>query len=180
MKRCGRAWYTWRRLAEQEKERRERMTCLHENRNGAELLLDYAAGSLTPELVAEIDQHAASCAACRNLLDAQKQVWSDLDAMPVPEISANFDERLYARIAQEQNRSLVQRWFRRWFTEVPVWKPVLAGGLACAVLAIGLAVKTPRVSDTTKQASIDNDMDQVEQVLEDLDMLTPLTASDRM
>ena len=47
---------------------------------------------------------------------------------------------------------------------------------ACTVLAVGLWVRTPVVSDSSPQIRAENvDIEQVENTLEDLDMLMPIT-----
>ena len=80
------------------------MTCLRENLKGADLLIGYLEGTLSTEERAELDQHASACAECRGLLAAQEMLADD----EVPEVSADFDARLYARLQQEQ-----QPWWRR-------------------------------------------------------------------
>ena len=157
------------------------MICLDLKKDkDAEILLNYATGLLAPAQVLELEQHAGHCSSCAKLLTAQREVWTALDTFSVPDVSVNFDQLLYARIAAEQQQALWARWWKRWFVEFPAWKPALAGAVACAVLAVGLTVRAPHADNSTKQASIDNDIEQVEQVLEDLEMLTPQASSSRM
>ncbi len=98
-----------------------------------------------------------------------------------PAVSHDFDARLYARIRQEETIPAWRRFARNLFSPpVPwaFWKPAVSLMAACAVLAVGLMVRVPERSDTVKtRVIIDKtdkvDMQQVEQALEDLDMLTP-------
>ena len=87
------------------------MDCIKNNKQGVEILTDYCAGSLNPKVAFEIDTHIQRCAECREMVEAQRTVWEMLDAWTPPEVSQNFDARLYARIAEE--RALpVWRWVR--------------------------------------------------------------------
>ena len=141
------------------------MMCLRENLNGADLLIGYLEGTLTPEQRAELDQHASACAECRELLDAQQLLEED----DVPEVSANFDARLYARIQQDARQ---QSWWRF------LWRPAIPLA-AAAVLAVTLWVRPPvadaPATDEPKQASIDRaDIEQLEQALDDVELLMPV------
>jgi anti-sigma factor RsiW len=160
------------------------MICFDKNEKSAERLLDYAAGTLAPEDLHEIETHAAACPSCQTLLQAQREAWNALDTFSAPSVSHGFDQRLYARIAREQARSPFSRWWKRWFVDASAWKPALAGAAACAVVAIGLTVNVrPTVVEdsSTKQARIESgDIEQVEQILEDLELLMPEASSDRM
>ncbi len=42
------------------------------------------------------------CAECRRLVEAQRTVFSALDQWAAPEVSADFDKKLYARIAADK------------------------------------------------------------------------------
>jgi len=144
------------------------MTCLRENLNGADLLIGYLEGTLSASERAELDQHAAECAACRELLAAQ----SLLDD-PVPEVSADFDTRLYARIRQSDAR---RQWWRRF-----VWRPAVPLAAVAAMAAVLLMVRAPgpdRPSDQPKQATVDRaEIEQLEQALDDLELLMPVNAA---
>jgi anti-sigma factor RsiW len=183
------------------------MTCFTNITNGTEILLDYCAGTLTQEQAAEVTQHTAQCAGCRGLVEAQRNVWQSLDLFTAFEVSPDFDQQLYARIAREQTLSPFRQWLNRSLDgivgigAVPFWKPALAGAGAC-VLAAGLLVQAPRLFEKSGPESpsavsagasvpsesrvqknpveqgradhvdVDRDMDQVEQTLKDLDLLT--------
>jgi len=140
------------------------MNCITKNNNGAEILLDYGAGKLDPQATAEIERHAQSCDECRGLIRAQRAVWYSLDEFAPPEVSADFDQRLYARIAQGQRIPAWRQWVSRdWLSRnfelltTPVWKPALASALACALLITGLFVHVPGHSQkTVSQGQADN------------------------
>ena len=153
------------------------MNCPTKRNEDAEILLDYCAQALTPEQTAAFEIHLQQCADCSRLVEAQKEVWGALEAWTPPPVSSNFDARLYARIATEQSAPAWQVWLRRVFqppVPYPLWKSAIPLVAACAVLAAGLAVRTPDAAVTAPQLRADKvDIEQVEQTLEDFDILTP-------
>lgn len=158
------------------------MNCLYNHKQGTEILLDYGAGTLDAERTAALERHAAECSDCRALLAAQKHVWTALDALGVPDVSADFDARLYARIAHENTKPGWRRWLTGFAPAGISWKPALACGAAAAVLAIGLAVRVPRLHESASQVRSEShveavDAGQLEVSLEDLEILTPPSAS---
>ena len=108
------------------------------------------------------NQHGpeAECADCRGLAS----VWERLDEFAVPEVSPDFDARLYARIAAEESR-------RPWWYRL-VWPPI-APAIAIAVAALILFVNVRVSPDAAKQAN-KTDIEQVAQAVDDLDLLIPL------
>jgi len=135
------------------------MNCLSENEEGLDLLTGYLAKTLDPVRAAELDCHVQECANCRALMRA----WTRLDEFAVPEVSPDFDARLYARIAAEQ-ASRTSGW-RRWF-----WLPLapVAAGLVAMVLYTHV-----RVPDSPQQTSR-MEIEQMAQAVDDLDLLTPI------
>jgi anti-sigma-K factor RskA len=154
------------------------MNCPTKRNEDAEILLDYCAQTLSAEQTAEFEIHLQQCADCSRLVEAQKEVWGALEAWTPPPVSINFDARLYARIAEEQTAPAWQLWLRRIFhppVPYPLWKSAVPLVAACAVLAAGLAVRTPDAATTVQpQLRADKvDIEKVEQTLEDFDILTP-------
>jgi anti-sigma-K factor RskA len=154
------------------------MNCPTKRNEDAEILLDYCAQTLSAEQTAEFEIHLQQCADCSRLVEAQKEVWGALEAWTPPPVSINFDARLYARIAEEQTSPGWQLWLRRIFhppVPYPLWKSAVPLVAACAVLAAGLAVRTPDAATTVQpQLRADKvDIEKVEQTLEDFDILTP-------
>lgn len=129
------------------------MICLRENNQGAELLIGHLEGSLSAADRQVVDAHAAECAECAGLLGVQGK----LD-VPVPEVSPNFDAKLYARIAADADR---RPWWRlSWRVLAPV------AGLA-AMLAVAVTIQRPA------PVSVDPDVQQLEQALKDMELLMP-------
>jgi anti-sigma factor RsiW len=77
------------------------MTCLQNDPQGAEILMDYCAGMLDAASTAQLEAHFQNCAACNQAAEAQRKVWQALDEWKPEEVSLDFDQRLYARITTE-------------------------------------------------------------------------------
>lgn len=159
------------------------MTCLSKNKRGMETLLDHCAGTLDRERSEAIEIHARQCSDCRALIAEQKNLWSALEEMDAPGISADFDERLYARIACDDAQPAWCVWWNRISVGGFSWKPVLACVAAAAILAVGLslymssympAMRAPQAQDASRQIRPESvDVEQLELTLQDLDLLTP-------
>ncbi len=157
------------------------MTCIHTHKRGMETLLDYCAGRLAAEQAEALEKHARECGDCRALLAAQTNLWTALDQLEAPEISADFDARLYARLNREKAPSAWRALYDRIVLSdfmAGSWKPALVGVAGAAVLAIGLLVHAPHAQDSAAQVRPDSvDVEQLEVTLQDLEMLTPPSAS---
>lgn len=162
------------------------MICLSKNERDTAILLEYCAGTLDVERAGALEKHARECGECRALIAAQMHVWNALGELAAPEVSPDFDARLYTRIAHEESEPAWRTWLRS--LRILSWKPVLAGVAAAAVLAVGLSLYMPMLGihvshlpkspDASRQIRSESvDVEQVEVTLEDLDMLTPPAAS---
>lgn len=154
------------------------MNCPTKRNEDAEILLDYCAQTLSPLQTAEFEIHLKQCADCSRLVEAQKEVWGALEAWTPHPVSVNFDARLYARIAEEQAGPAWRRWFGGIFQPAvpyPLWKSAVPLIAACALVAVGLSVRTTdAIHAPQAQLRADKvDIEQVEQALEDFDILTP-------
>jgi hypothetical protein len=147
------------------------MICLAKNKDGADILVEYFGRTLEAQRTAELESHAAECAECRGLLGA----WNALDEWEAPEVSADFDAKLYARIAGE---SRVPWWKRALVLPGFSWKSAIPVAAGCGVLALALMIHDPDggppalAPDAKAKLEMVN-MDQVEQVLDDLDLFAP-------
>jgi anti-sigma factor RsiW len=147
------------------------MECPLENSSGAELMVAYGAGALSPETEAALETHLAVCVKCREMAAAQKAVWSALDVWtPVP-VSANFDQQLYQRIAAEERGA----WWRRLFRANWSWRPAMPVAAACAVLIAAFLLKSPAPKEQPQSENPPKlQIEQVEHALDDIDMLKQL------
>lgn len=158
------------------------MICIANLKEGAEILLDYAHGTLDAARRIELDRHVENCLECRRLVEAQRTVYAALDDWTAPEVSADFDQRLYARIAAEKPSFWRSMFWQRWLPVTPIawWKPAVPVALAALALSAIFVVRTPNPtltpSATQKQMTMGKaDLDQVEQTVDDLDLLAPAT-----
>src|SRR5262249_22054427 len=95
MRRCGFGWHIWRKFFEAEFCGGRSVICLSKNKQGPDLLIGHLEGTLDAAQSAELQRHAQECAECRGLLG----VWNQMGEFPAPEVSRDFDARLYAKIA---------------------------------------------------------------------------------
>ncbi len=144
------------------------MRCPLEFDHSGELIVGYGARTLDPDTAAEFERHMHCCAECREVADAQKAVWAALDDADAPElgVSPDFDQRLFRRIQETENRGW---WWRR-----------LVPAAACAGLALAAAFLL-RQSDPAlahhAPAPPALQIEQVEHALDDMDMLNQLGAA---
>jgi hypothetical protein len=101
-----------------------------------DLLLDPAAPASL-----KAQAHIDSCPQCREELESLQATLSLLDAWEAPEPSAYFDQRLAARIREEQEKAPAS-WFERMrsrllFNTGRQFRPALAGAFALALLIGG-------------------------------------------
>jgi anti-sigma factor RsiW len=145
-------------------------------REGAELVLAYCSRRLDPDECRWYERHLEACDSCRELVEAQKQVWQALDfweTLPVPE---DFDRRLERRIEAEERRPLLARlagsagWLR---PAIPV--------ASAAVIALAVfLVRTPSAPDYGREPNLEAaEVEQTERALEDLEMIRQFTLPPR-
>ena len=65
----------------------------------AQRLLD---GVLLPAEAAEVEAHAAGCEACAELVDSYRELALSLDALPAPELPADFTAGVLERVARHE------------------------------------------------------------------------------
>ncbi len=157
------------------------MECLKKAKDGTEILIEYCAGTLSATRSGELARHVAECSECRNLVEAQRELWLSLDRYAAPEVSLDFDARLYARIAEEESAPAWRRWMKRIFepaVPVAIWKPAVSLAAMCAALAAGLMLRVPSVHEPQPQVHAEHavDIETVASALDDLEMLTPRSA----
>lgn len=151
------------------------MDCAIKSRSGAQALSDYCAGTMDASQAAAFETHLRECDECRGIVNAQREVWGALGEWSPPEVSPDFDARLYARIRREEEVPAWRRGLRRLFQPaVPwtTWKPAVSLAGACMLLALGFLVRVPEAVDLTPRVER-VDLEQAEEALEDLEMLTP-------
>lgn len=131
---------------------------------------DLDNGSLSP--------HLKECRECRQVAEAQREVWSKLDAWTPAPVPADFDDRLYARIEAYKQQS----WWSRTLAGMTgkwSWKPAMPLAVACTALVAAFLLNSPlpsyvRAPGVEVRSESGIDLQQVERALDDLDMLKQL------
>src|ERR1051325_8410075 len=105
-------------------------------------MLEYLAGTLSDDRLAEIRAHLAECAACRDEVDATAELWNELGATPSPRaesarMRARFDAARQGYIdGQAESRvTAAVTALRRPSWQ---WQPWVQFAGAAAVLVIGI------------------------------------------
>lgn len=159
------------------------MNCPIRTGRGAEAFIAYGAGTLPPDARASLEVHMQGCADCRRMAEAQTSVWSALDVLePAATFPGfdqqRFDQKLYARIAADDQRP----WYRRAFDFNLNWslRPAMPVAAACTAVIAAFLLRAPLVDHTpvaipsSAIASKSVDLEQVERALDDIDMLKQL------
>jgi hypothetical protein len=104
-------------------------------------MLEYLAGTLPDDRLAEIRAHLVECAACRDEVDAAAELWNELGAAPAPRpesarMRARFDAALQGYIdGQTESRVVTAAAARRSTWQ---WQPWVQFSGAAALLLIGI------------------------------------------
>jgi hypothetical protein len=104
-------------------------------------MLEYLAGTLPDDRLAEIRAHLVECAACRDEVDATAELWNELGSAPAPRpesarMRARFDAALQGYIdGQTESRVVTAAAARRSAWQ---WQPWVQFAGAAAVLLIGI------------------------------------------
>lgn len=110
-----------------------------------DLLADFLTGETDESARREVQDHIASCAACRAELEELTAAWARLGLLPseVPSgrLRANFYAMLDAAKEEEERRAAkprAGRLFAAWWERIWAGRPALAAGLAGALFVVGL------------------------------------------
>lgn len=152
------------------------MNCPLENRENAQLLVDFCSRKLEPETAAALERHMAMCGGCRDFAESQRVVWEALNAWEAAPVSADFDSRLYRRIETQVSWwDALLRPFRP-LREVTLMRSLPAAAMAGLLLMAGVLLNRSAVTP----APVPIDMAQVdsvqpEQVVRTLDAMEMLS-----
>jgi anti-sigma factor RsiW len=156
------------------------MECTAKNEEGAAILLEYAAGRLAPKTALEVEQHLQGCARCREAAELERRVWLALDEWEPMPVSAEFNRKLHARIAEEAQVSFWRRVWTGTGVQRNRWRMALAPGAVAGVAvlaAILMQSPPPSMPRPHPEPGVDGvELEQVEQTLEDMDMLRQLSS----
>ncbi|HET8696072.1 MAG TPA: sigma-70 family RNA polymerase sigma factor [Gammaproteobacteria bacterium] len=111
------------------------MNCEHT----AALLADRLKGLSSVEDERRLEEHLATCAACREEARSMEALWEDLGTLDAEVPHERMRARFHAALAAYEERSAgnaLEQWLERWWPR----RPLLQAGLAAATLVIGVLV----------------------------------------
>jgi hypothetical protein len=98
-------------------------------------LLDLACGELSPREAREVEEHAASCDACRAELARMRGTRQAMSALPVEPAPARGEAILLAAARESSERRKAQRRPFRW-----LWRGALVAVPVAAVVAVSIRI----------------------------------------
>jgi hypothetical protein len=174
----GEALSNWRNDPQRVRPQGVGMACPLQDRENAEVLLDYVNRKLDVDNTLALERHMELCEPCRKFAHSQRAVWEALDAWEALPVSDDFDRRLRDRIEEEERSGFWARLWRRYFSApagLLAWQPAVAAA-ACLLLVAGVLFRTPNVPAPAPRTET-VDIEQVERTLDDMEMLRQLQLS---
>jgi anti-sigma factor RsiW len=152
-------------------------------------MLEYLAGTLPDDRLAEIRAHLAECAACRDDVDASAELWNELGAAPAPRpesarMRARFDAALQGYIdGQTESRVLTALKPSRASWQSQPWVQ-FAGAAALLVLGVALGqfvtgTPAPQSQPNSEIALLREELRDTRQMVT-LSLLQQQSASERL
>ena len=153
------------------------MNCILKTHEQEELLLGYCCAALEPETARTYERHIQSCSYCRSMLELQQLVDESMNDWKAPEVSENFDRKLFARIRREEARP--QAWWQILFPASWGWKPAIPLALAALALVVFM-LRSPDPSTLGQQGDglKSDEIELVERALDDIEALHALHHTD--
>jgi len=155
------------------------MECPSKREDSSEVLISYVEGSLSPSAQIAFERHLEACGRCRELTAAQQELWAALDTWAPAELSADFNERLYERIASEESSR--PKWAERLTKAGLAWQQAVPVVAACAALMVVFLWRGPGTEpgvyfgeEAVASQGRGPQIEQVESALEDFEMLGQL------
>jgi len=146
------------------------MNCPIKTQENREWLLEYSAGWLDRERASMLERHVETCPACARFVEEQRVVWDALGQWESPELSADFNRRLYQKIDRAQPSSWLLRFLH------PLWRPLVPVAAMCLLIVAGVVLHTPTATVNPARSHVESvEPEQVERTLDDLQMLRELS-----
>lgn len=144
------------------------MGCSLDKSVAEELIVAYAARTLSADAQADLERHLETCSSCRELAEQQRAVWSLLEEWhPLP-VSPDFDQKMAHRVVHAGRNGWWRGHFGSWS-----WRPLIPIAAACTVLVFAFLLKDDDHANAPGPASQPQVRieQQVEHALDDMDML---------
>lgn len=112
------------------------MGCSLDKSVAEELIVAYAARTLSADAQADLERHLETCSSCRELAEQQRAVWSLLEEWhPLP-VSPDFDQKMAHRVVHAGRNGWWRGHFGSWS-----WRPLIPIAAACTVLVFAFLLK---------------------------------------
>jgi hypothetical protein len=144
------------------------MGCWLDKSVAEELIVSYAARTLSADAQVDFERHLEACSSCRELAEQQRAVWSLLEEWhPLP-VSTDFDQKVAHHVANAGRHGWWRGYFGSWS-----WRPLIPIAAACTVLLFAFLLKEDDHGNgpaPANQLPVQIEQ-QVEHALDDMDML---------
>lgn len=156
------------------------MNCIFKTHEQEDLLLGYCTAMLEPERARTYERHVLGCEECRTMLELQRLADETLSQWRAPEVSENFDRKLFTRIRAEAAQR--RAWWQVLLPSEWGWKPAIPLALAALALTVfvwrgpeffNLAQRGPQGEGLKT-----DEIELVERALDDMEALHALHQND--
>ena len=125
------------------------------------------------DVPAELNEHLAGCAACRQEMEELGMVWNRLESLPDPEPSPRLRQEFYTRLSnyREKPKFSLASWLHG---------PAIQVVAAVAILAVGIGIgRYPGRGDDAKVSRLQDEVSDMKQMVA-LSLLREQSAGDRL
>jgi len=153
------------------------MRCPLKTQENREILVSYIAHALNAGESDLLEGHLRVCDACREFVGKQQVVWEALDRWEAAPVTADFDQRLFARIEQD---APWWRWLRGKLSLLIVHRALPVTAVAALVAAgVWLDLASPRRPPSRPAAAQVEGLepDQVVHALDEMEVLNQFNHS---
>lgn len=163
------------------------MNCILKTHEQEELLLGYCTAVLEPDKARTYERHTQSCPECKSMLELQRLAEETLADWTAPEVSEDFDRKLFMRIRREEAAQQDSRaWWRFLFLGEWGWKSAVPVTLAAVALAVFLFREPTNLNLAQQGEGLkqqgeglkSEEIEQVEMALDDMEALHDLHQND--
>lgn len=143
------------------------MNCPVQSPGNSNLLLDYCARRLPPEVAGVLERHMDNCPACAGFRLGQQTLWKALDEWDAAPVDEDFDRKLYRRLeTRSGSEGRPSRWFRMLRS-----RPALPIAAAASLVLAGVLLQAPESPRGPAPGKQTLEVEQVEHALDAVEML---------
>ena len=156
------------------------MNCILKTHEQEELLLGYCTAVLESDKARAYERHVQSCLDCKSMLELQRLADETLADWSAPEVSEDFNRKLFARIrVEEAAEEASGAWWHFLFPSEWGWKSAVPVALATVALAVFLFREPTNLNLAQQSEGLKSEeIEQVEMALDDMEALHDLHLND--